>query len=454
MSLSIAKDFRFFSLLRFALPTMIMMVFTSLYTIVDGIFISRFVGSNALSSANIVFPVINLIIAVGVMFASGGSALIAKKLGEHKEKEANQDLSLIIATSLFLSVVILAAGTLFLEPVVRLLGSTDILVADCKGYLGMLLFFAPACILQLLFQTFFVTAGRPHLGLILTIMGGIVNMILDYVFMGPLQMGIQGAALATGLGQVIPALAGLVYFFSGKNTLRIVKPHFSLSTLLKSCANGSSEMVTNVSTAVVTFLFNIVMLRLLGEAGVAAITIVLYGQFLFNALYFGFSMGVAPVISYNSGRNNISLLQRIFKICTGFVAISSLIATAVTLVLSPYIVEIFTPAGSPTYEIAKTGFFLFSFNFIFAGMNIFASAMFTAFSDGPVSAAISFARTFIFIVASILLLPELLGVTGVWLSVPAAECVTLMLSFFFFYTKRNKYHYIGKKEVHEFIKGF
>ena len=270
-------------------------------------------------------------------------------------------------------------------------------------------------------------------------------MILDYVFMGPLQMGIRGAALATGLGQVIPALAGLVYFFSGKNTLRIVKPHFSLSTLLKSCANGSSEMVTNVSTAVVTFLFNIVMLRLLGEAGVAAITIVLYGQFLFNALYFGFSMGVAPVISYNYGRNNISLLQRIFKICTGFVAISSLIATAVALVLSPYIVEIFTPARSPTYEIAKTGFFLFSFNFIFAGMNIFASAMFTAFSDGPVSAAISFARTFIFIVASILLLPELLGVTGVWLSVPAAECVTLLLSFFFFYTKRKKYHYIGKK---------
>ena len=451
MSLSIAKDFRFFSLLRFALPTMIMMVFTSLYTIVDGIFISRFVGSNALSSANIVFPVINLIIAVGVMFASGGSALIAKKLGEHKEKEANQDLSLIIATSLLLSIIILAAGSLFLEPLVRLLGSTDILVANCKGYLGVLLFFAPACILQLLFQTFFVTACKPRLGLILTVLGGIFNMILDYVFMGPLDMGIQGAALATGLGQVIPAIAGLLYFLSGKNALRIVKPRFSMATLLKSCSNGSSEMVTNISTAVVTYLFNIVMLRLLGEAGVAAITIVLYGQFLFNALYFGFSMGVAPVISYNYGRGNIPLLQRIFKICTGFVSVSSIIATAIALTLSPYIVEIFTPAGSPTYEIARTGFFLFSFNYIFAGMNIFASSMFTAFSDGPVSAIISFARTFVFIVVSILLLPELLGVTGVWLSVPAAECVTLLLSFFFFFIKRKKYHYVGKKVTRELV---
>lgn len=445
MSLSIAKDFRFISLLRFAFPTMIMMVFMSLYTIVDGIFISRFVGSNALSSANIVYPVLNLIIAVGVMFSSGGSALIAKKLGEHKEREANEDFSLILFTALGISVFILILGTLFLDPLVRILGATDVLIPYCKSYLHILLIFAPACILQLLFQTFFVTAGRPALGLTLTILGGITNMILDYIFMGPLNLGIWGAGLATGLGQTVPALFGLLYFISKRSSLHIVKPVFRIRSLLKSCSNGSSEMVTNISTAVVTFLFNMVMLRLAGESGVAAITIVLYGQFLFNALYFGFSMGVAPVISYNYGRKNNPLLQRIFKICTWFIAVSSLAATGMALFLSPYIVEIFTPKGSPTYELAKTGFFLFSFNYLFAGMNIFASSLFTAFSDGPVSALISFARTFVFITASILLLPNLLGVTGVWLSVPVAETITVLLSVFLFVSKRKKYQYVACK---------
>lgn len=442
MSSSIAKDFRFLSLLKFAFPTMVMMVFTSLYTIVDGIFISRFVGSNGLSSSNIVYPVLNLLIAVGVMFASGGSALIAKKLGEHKQKEANEDFSCIIASAVIIGFIILLAGQLFIEPIVRGLGATDILLSDSKTYLGILLYFAPVCILQLLFQTFFVTAGKPQYGLILTILGGAANVILDYLFMGPLDMGIFGAGLATGIGQTIPALFGLLYFFLGKNTLHIVKPVFRLHTLLKSCSNGSSEMVTNISTAIVTFLFNIVMLKLLGENGVAAITIVLYGQFLFNALYFGFSMGVAPVISYNYGRKNITLLGRIFKICIWFVSVSSLIAAVIALFISPYIVEIFTPMGTPTYEIAKTGFFLFAFNFLFAGMNIFASSMFTAFSDGPVSAAISFARTFVCITASILLLPKVLGVTGVWLSVPVAEAVTLFLSLYFFISRRKKYQYI------------
>lgn len=441
MSTSIAKDFRFFSLLRFALPTMVMMVFMSLYTIVDGIFISRFLGSNALSSANIVYPVLNLVIAVGVMFATGGSALIAKKLGEKKGQEAREDFSLIILVSTILGFVIMLIGNLGLGPISRALGATDILLSNCEAYLSVLLYFAPACILQLLFQTFFVTAGKPQLGLILTVSGGIANVILDYLLMGPLHMGITGAALATGIGQLIPTIAGLIYFAFHKGPLHFVKPRFRGRTLTKSCSNGSSEMVTNISNAIVTYLFNIVMLEFLGEDGVAAITIVLYGQFLFNAMYMGFSMGVAPVISYNFGRDYLILLRRIFKICIGFVAGSSLIVTVMALLSSPYIVEIFTPKGTATYEIAKSGFFLFSFNYLFAGINIFASSMFTAFSDGAVSAGISFARTFIFIVANILLLPKFFGVTGIWLSVPAAEFMTIFLSVYFFVSRRRKYHY-------------
>lgn len=442
MSVSIGKNFRFFSLLGFALPTMIMMVFMSLYTIVDGFFISKYVGSSGLSSSNIVYPVLNLIIAVGIMFSTGGSALIARKMGEHKEQEAREDFSLLFIVALLLGFAVLILGNIAIEPLVRGLGATDALVENCKSYLSILLYFAPACILQLLFQTFFVTAGKPHLGLGLTIAGGLTNVVLDYVMMGPLDMGITGAALATGLGQVVPAVAGLLYFTFHKGELRFVKPRFSMQTILKTCSNGSSEMVTNISSAVVTFLFNITMLRLLGENGVAAMTIVLYGQFLFNALYMGFSMGVAPVISYNYGKGNLPLLQRIFKICIGFVLASSAVVAVLALVTSSTIVGFFSPKGSETYAIASVGFFLFSFNYLFAGLNIFASSMFTAFCDGAVSAGISFARTFVFIVASILLLPKFLGVTGVWLSVPVAECITIFLSLYFFVSKRKKYKYI------------
>lgn len=442
MSNSIAKKFNFFSLLWFALPTMIMMVFMSLYTIVDGIFVSRLVGTNALSAMNIVFPVLCLVIAVGVMLATGGNAVIAKQLGEQKEEEARKNFSLLIAAGTAAGVLIMAAGLAFMEPLVRLQGATEVLLADCMTYLRINLYFAPACILQLLFQVFFVTAGKPHLGLALTIGGGVANMVLDYLFMGPLQMGVAGAALATGMGQLIPAVFGLLYFRLVRSTLYLVKPHISLRVLKESCLNGSSEMVTNLSNAVVTYLFNIMMLKFLGEPGVAAITIVLYGQFLFNALYMGFSMGVAPVISFNYGSGNEGMLRRLFKICIGFISVSSVLIAGAALFLSPYIVEIFTRRGTETYEIAKTGFFIFSFNYIFAGLNIFASSMFTAFSDGKISAIISFVRTFVLIVIHILLLPYLFGVNGIWLAVPLAEFMTAFLSLYYFRKKKTVYHYL------------
>lgn len=442
MSNSIAKDFKFFSLLRFALPTMVMMIFMSLYSIVDGIFISRLLGTNALSAANIVYPVISIVFAVGIMLSTGGSALIAKKLGEGKEREAREDFSFLTLVSFLFGIAILLIGNIFIEPIVRALGSTDALLPYCVDYLSVSLLLAPAAMLQMMFQTFFVTAGKPLIGLMLTISGGVANMILDYLFMGPFNMGISGAALAMGIGELIPAVIGLFYFLFTRHSLYLTKPVVRFQVLKESCFNGSSEMVTNLSTAVVTYLFNITMLKFLGEPGVAAITIVLYGQFLFNALYMGFSMGVAPVISYNHGSQNLPLLKRIFKICIGFISISSILITIMALVSSPVIVEIFTPIGSATYDIAKTGFFLFSINYIFAGINIYSSSMFTAFSDGKVSALISFVRTFVLIVLNILLLPYLIGVNGVWLAVPAAEFMTLFLSVYLFYKKRDVYHYL------------
>lgn len=416
---------------------MVMMVFLSLYTIVDGICISRFVGTDALSAANIVYPVLSLVIAVGVMLSTGGSAVIAKKIGEGRLPEARENFSFLILVGFLLGVLFAVVGNLLIVPTVRLLGSTDLLLDYCLDYLSVLLWPSPACILQILFQSFFVTAGKPALGLLLTVCGGLVNMVLDYAFMGPLNMGIAGAALATGIGQLISSVVGLCYFSLSRYSLYLVKHRFQGPVLLQSCLNGSSEMVTNRSTAVVTFLFNIVMLDLRGEDGVAAITIVLYGQFLFNALYMGFSMGVAPGISYNYGGQNHRMLQRLFKIYIRFISLSSLAVTALALFSSPIIVETFTPAGTPTYELTKTGFFLFSINYVFAGMNIFASSMFTAFSDGKISAIISFVRTFVFIVINMLLLPALIGVNGVWLSVPIAKLYDAVLSRLLFYEQEG-----------------
>lgn len=441
MKNSIARNFNFFSLLQFAFPTMIMMVFMSLYTIVDGIFISRLVGTDALSATNIVYPAISLVIAIGVMLATGGSAIIARKMGAGDFASAREDFSFIILTGLIAGFLLMGIGNAFLEPISRVLGATDVLLDDCIGYLSVSLYLAPACILQLLFQTLFVTAGKPVFGLILTISGGLANMVLDYLFMEPLQMGVRGAALATGIGQLIPAVVGTIYFLFVRHSLYFVKPRIRIRVLKDSCLNGSSEMVTNLSNAVVTYLFNIMMLKFLGEPGVAAITIVLYGQFLFNALYMGFSMGVAPVISFNYGSKNHPMLQKVFKICLCFIGISSVLITVLALISSPVIVQIFTPADSETFRIANTGFFLFSLNYLFAGINIFASSMFTAFSDGKISAVISFVRTFVLITANILILPYFIGVNGIWLAVPIAECMTVFLSVYYFLKKRNDYHY-------------
>lgn len=441
MSHSISQDFKMLSLLRFALPSMIMMMFMSLYSIVDGVFISRYVGSDALSASNIVFPVITIVIAFGIMLATGGSAVVARKMGEGKLQEARKDFTMLTLIGLLFGVLVLIIGNIWIEPIVTLLGATPRLLSDSISYLSILLYFTPMYMLQMLFQTFLVTAGRPNLGLGATLVGGISNIILDYIFMGTMQLGVLGAALATGIGQAIPAIVGCFYFFFFRDDLYFVVPHFDKKVLKEACLNGSSEMVSNLATSVVTFLFNIMMLKLRGEEGVAAITIALYGQFLFNSLYMGYSMGVAPVISFNYGKKNHKLLKNIIRICFGFITLSSVLILILSLISNRFVVEIFSPAGSKTYEIAVAGCFLFSFNYLFSGINIFSSSMFTALSNGKISAIISFMRTFIFLILSILLLPLVLGEPGVWLSVPIAEFLTIFIAVSFVGCNRRKYHY-------------
>lgn len=407
---------------------MIMMVFMSLYTIVDGIFVSRYAGSNALSALNIVYPVFSLLLAVGIMLATGGSAVVATKLGEGKKKEAREAFSMIAVVGIAACIVLLVLTMLFLEPVCYFLGSDDVLLRDCKVYLSILMFFGPACMLQTLYQCFFVTAGKPQMGLSLTVAGGIANAVLDYLFMGVWGWGVEGAAVATGIGQLIPAVVGTIYFLFVRKELYFVPFHFHGKMLLKACGNGSSEMVTNISNAIVTFVFNVILMRMEGADGVAAITIILYGQFLFSSLYLGFSMGVAPVFSFNFGAKKHGELRKLYRICSAFIWWSAIVIAVASYVGAPVIVQAFVGTGSRTYALAVSGFALFSIGYLFCGYNIFSSALFTAFSDGKNSALISFSRTFGFILVSLWILPELIGINGVWLAIPAAEFLTMFLA--------------------------
>ena len=427
MSHSINQNITPAGLLKFAAPSIVMMVFMSLYTIVDGIFVSRFVGSNALSSVNIVYPVINVAIALSTMLGTGGSAIISRYLGEGKNKRAREALTQFVAVALMLSLILLIFSEVFLTPISRFLGASDVLLADCRLYLGASMLFVPACMLQAVFQSFLVTAGRPGLGLLLMTGAGISNMILDYVLIVPCQMGIAGAALATGIGQCIPAVCGLCFFIFTKQELRFCRFRFSVKEILEACYNGSSEMVSQLSNAVITFLFNIVMMSLAGEHGVAAITILLYGQFLFNAVYMGFSIGITPIVGFQYGAGNREKLRKIYRISFLSVAVSSVVVVAVAIIFSPTIVAIFTKEQR-TWELASAGFRLFAVNFLFSGINITSSGFFTALSNGKISALISFSRTLIFIVISLLILPRILGITGAWIAIPVAEFLTLIIS--------------------------
>ncbi|MEG2786820.1 MAG: MATE family efflux transporter [Romboutsia sp.] len=444
MDNSLAKSFTFSSLIKFTIPSIIMLVFISLYTIVDGVFVSRFVNTDALSAVNIVYPFINVVIAVAVMLATGSSAVIAKKLGENKEREAKENFTLIVVLGLILGIIIALLGLIFAKQILYIMGSTESLYDYCMDYFLALLIFVPAFIVNLLFQYLTITAGKPNVGLILTIIGGLTNMILDYVFIVPMNMGISGAAIATGLGNLLPSILGTIYFMKKKSIIYFVKPKLDFKVIANTCANGSSEMVTNLSTGVTTMLFNIVMMKLLGSDGVAAITIVLYGQFLITSAYIGFSSGVAPIISYNYGNENKVELKKLIKYSTKFIAISSVTLFVISMVFAPNIVGIFSPKGTNVFDIGYTGFMIFSISFLVTGVNIFASSMFTAFSNGKISATISFLRTFVFIIAGIIILPIFLGVNGVWLSVPMAETLSMIISIVFIYKYRNTYGY-GKQ---------
>ncbi len=429
MNHSIRQSFTTKSLLRFVFPSIVMMVLMSIYSIVDGIFISRIIGSEALSAVNIVYPIISLIYALGTMLATGGTAIISKYLGEHKPKQARQSLSMFVAVGIVISLAMMVLTFLFITPLCFLLGSDINLLSHCQTYLRWCMIFAPACMLQVYYQSYLVIAGKANLGLILTVVAASANMILDYVFMAQLHMGVAGAAIATGIGQCIPAIVGTLYFLFTTHELHFVRPVWKAHILKDACINGSSEMINQLSAAVVTFMFNIIMMQRAGAYGVAAITILLYAQFLLNALYLGFSIGVSPIIGYQYGAKNAQQLQNVHRISMRFICLTSLVTILLSFMIGNRLVSIFT-SDAQTYTLAMQGFYLFALNYIFSGMNIYTSALFTALSNGKISALVSFLRTLFFTVLSLLVLPQLFGLFGVWIAVPIAEGLTLVVSLY------------------------
>lgn len=422
----ISKEFNLKELIEFAIPSIIMMVFLSLYTIVDGFFVSYFVGTDALSAINITYPLSSIFIAVGVMFATGGSSVVATQMGEGKKEQANKSFSLIAIVLLGVSVIGVACSFIFMERILIGLGADQTLIILCREYISILLLFAPMSVFQMLFQNFFVTAGRPGIGLILTIIAGLSNIVLDFVFIGLLDMGIAGAAYATAVGYCIPAIGGLLFFARNKTGLHFVFPIWKSSVILKSCTNGSSEMVTNLSTSITTLIFNRLMMSYIGVDGVAAITVIMYCQFLMTAIFMGFSIGVAPVISYHYGAVNKNYLKKLKGMCWRFILITSIFIFFIAICSTDLIAGLFSDDASPVYPLICRGMLLFSFSFLFAGVNIFASAMYTAISDGKTSVLISLSRTFLFIIIGIVVMTKLFAIDGLWLSIPFAEIVTVI----------------------------
>ena len=438
----LADRYNFGKIILYTLPNMLMMVFTSLYTIVDGMFISRLAGEIALSATNMYYPVMSIQWGIGVMLGTGGSAIIARKLGQKSDQEAREDFTMLSLVTFIAGLLFAALSLTFLEPILKALGTSESQMADARAYAVGTLIFSPMMFLYMVFQIYFVTAGKPKLGLWLSVAGGVVNIILDWLFMGPLNMGIAGAAIATGIGWSVLSIFALVYFTVNRHgTLYFVRFNFRKKVLLKSCSNGSSEMVTNVAIGVTTFLFNILFMRFWKEAGIATITILSYYQFVFNSLFLGFSMGIAPVISYKYGAGDEKQLKKVTRDSLLFVTLASIGVWLLSHATIDMTLLFFTDPGSEVYSIAMEGFDIYSIQFIFTGISIMASAIFTALSNGLISGFISFGRTFLFLVGSMLTLPEIFGKLGVWMACPIAEFLGFVAASIFLLSNRKKYGY-------------
>ena len=439
----LSDHFSYSKLLRFTLPSICMMVFTSIYGVVDGRFVSNFAGKTPFAAVNLVMPFIMILGGMGFMIGTGGTALVSKLMGEGKKDEANSTFSMMVLFTLLLGIVLSAVGFLTMRPVSYFLGATDAMIDDCVLYGRIVTGFTFAFMLQNVFQSFFIAAEKPRLGLIVTVAAGITNMVLDALFIAVFNWGVAGAAIATGLSQCVGGVLPLIYFLRPNDSLLRMRPtSLRLCPILQACGNGSSELMSNISSSLVGMLYNFQLMHLIGEDGVSAYGVLMYVQFIFVAIFIGYSIGCAPVVSFHFGAQNHSELKSLLCKSTLLMASGGILLTIAARLLAAPLARLFVGYDAGLFELTSHAFRLFSWSFLLAGFNIFASGFFTALNNGAISAAISFLRTLVFQTASVLILPLLLGVDGIWWAITVAEMFAFLISLMFLYLKRNKYHYL------------
>lgn len=442
MQIQLSEHFTYKKLLRFVLPSIVMMIFTSVYGVVDGLFVSNYVGKTAFAAVNLIMPFLMAISALGFMIGTGGSAIVAKTLGEGKKKQANEYFSMLVYLTLIGGIVLSALGILFSPLIARGLGADGALLTNCVLYARITLLSMPAFMLQNVFQSFFVTAEKPKLGLGVIVIAGVTNMVLDFLLVGVFQIGLAGAAFATVTSECIGGLFPILYF-ARKNSslLKLGRTHFNGKIFLCACGNGSSELMTNLSSSIVNSLYNIQLMNLAGENGVAAFGTIMYVNFIFIAIFLGYSIGSAPLVSYHYGAGNHDELKNLFQKSLRLIGIWGLMLFILAQLIARPLAAIFVGYDADLFSMTQNGFRIYCIAYLINGFNIYGSSFFTALNNGLISAAISFLRTLVFQLAAVLLLPLLLGINGIWSAVAVAELLTLGLTVTFFVRKRKKYHY-------------
>lgn len=442
--IQLSDHFTYRRLVRFTLPSITMMIFASIYSVVDGFFVSNYAGKTSFAAINLIMPFLMILSTVGLMFGTGGSAIVAKCFGENNKEQANRYFSLFVYVAFALSIVFAVLGIVFIRPIATLLGAEGEMLENAAQYARIILAVLPFNVLQMMFQSFFVTAEKPKLGLVVTVSAGMTNIIMDavLVILLPQQWKLAGAAIATALSQMVGGIVPLFYFGRRNSSiLRLGKTRFEGKAILQACTNGSSEFMSNISMNVVGMLYNIQLLAYAGENGVAAYGVMMYVSMIFSAAFMGYSIGTAPVVGYHYGAQNHEELKGLLKkslIMIGGFGVAMIVAAEL---LAAPLARIFVGYDAELMDLTVFGFRIFSLSFAFMGFAIFSSGFFTALNDGLTSALISFLRTLVFQVAAVILLPKIWEINGVWFSIVVAELMAVVFSALFLVLKREKYRY-------------
>lgn len=442
MKIQLSDHFTYKKLIRFVLPSIFMMIVTSIYGVIDGLFISNFVGDTPFAAINFIYPFIMVLGGVGFMLGTGGTALVSKIMGENDREKANRVFSMIILFAVILGIVLTAFGEIFVEPIAKLLGASEGMMEHCVIYGRICIAFTTTFMLQNIFQSFLAAAEKPKMGLVVTIIAGCTNIVLDALFIVVFQWGVAGAALATGIGQALGGIIPLVYFLRKNDSLlRLTKTKLEAMPILQACGNGSSELLTNIASSFVSMLYNFQLMKYLGENGVSTFGVLMYVQFIFLAIEIGYSIGSAPIIGYNYGADNRTELKNVFKKSMILMGAAGVVLSGLAQLLAVPLAKLFVGYNEELFNLTVYAFRIFSFSFLFSGITIYSSGFFTALNNGVLSAILSFLRAVVFQILFILLLPFLFGVEGIWWAVSAVELCSFVTSVSFFIANRKRYGY-------------